>query len=205
MAAIAGNSVVLALHDYKDANNRGSHNQRLAVCSDVFTWLFCAEAIINIVSLGFIGRCQGRVYIKNGKVVSRKAYLRDPWNQLDFLIVVSGVLGAVLASDPSEQASGAGEEDGAGGLIQTLRLLRVLRPLKSIKTLPGMQALVAALILALPELAHVAIFFLFVFMLFGIVGLQEFSGLMYNRCRLDPEPTKLANGRLFWRKSEEHS
>ena len=52
MAAIAGNSVVLALHDYKDTNNSTLHNQRLAVGSDIFTWLFCVEAVINIIALG---------------------------------------------------------------------------------------------------------------------------------------------------------
>lgn len=40
-------------------------------------------------------------------------------------------------------------------------------------------------------------------MLFGIMGLQEFSGLVYNYCRVDPKPITLANGKLFWKKSEE--
>lgn len=70
VAAIAANSIVLALVDYKDPGNFTEHNQRLDYCGDVFTWLFCLEAIINIVTLGFIGGDKDQVYIKEGKVVS---------------------------------------------------------------------------------------------------------------------------------------
>ena len=203
MMAIMANSITLALVDYKDPVNFTTHNKRLDYCGDIFTWLFLLEAIINIVTLGLIGGDKDQVYIKDDKVVSRRAYLRDPWNQLDFVIVVAGVLGFVLQSDSKE--ADASSDDTVSGLIQILRLLRVLRPLKSIKTLPGMQALVGALIKAIPELVHVAIFFLFIFMLFGIMGLQEFSGILYNRCRIEPEPKELPNGKLFWEISDEYS
>ena len=80
MAAIAANSIVLGLVDYKDAGNFTEHNKRLDYCGDIFTWLFCLEAVINIVTLGFIGGGKDQVYVIEGKVVSRRAYLRDPWN-----------------------------------------------------------------------------------------------------------------------------
>ena len=38
--------------------------------------IFLLEAVIKIVAMGFIGHS--------------KAYLRDPWNIIDFVIVVTG-------------------------------------------------------------------------------------------------------------------
>jgi hypothetical protein len=47
---------------------------------------------------------------------------------------------------------------------------------------------VGALIKALPDFANVALFFLFVFYLFGTLGLYQYNGILYNRCRLNPIP-----------------
>ena len=52
--------------------------------------------------------------------------------------------------------------------------------------------LIVTLITALPALANVVIFLIFVFILFGILGLHQYSGSMYYRCRETQRP--FANG-----------
>ena len=115
IAAIIGNSVVLALNDYGDENNEKEWNRNLMVFGDIFTWLFFAESIIKIVALGF--------------VVMKNSYMRDAWNVVDFIIVVSGVIEFIAV-----------RQNSGGSLnVKPLRILRVIRPLKSINAMPSMR------------------------------------------------------------------
>jgi hypothetical protein len=41
---------------------------------------------------------------------------------------------------------------------------------------------------SLPELGNTLVFMLFFFLVFGIIGIQTFFGLTYQKCRLTPEP-----------------
>ena len=50
-----------------------------------------------------------------------------------------------------------------------------------------MRRLISALFSSLPKLGNVVVFLLFIFILFGILGVQQFSGSMYKRCRYDPD------------------
>lgn len=99
VVSIIANSIALAVTDYRDTTNYTQFNKHLAIYCDFFTWLFCVEAIINIVSLGFIGSAKAKEYVKNGKVVSKLPYIKDPWNKLDFIIVLSGVLSYLFQTD----------------------------------------------------------------------------------------------------------
>lgn len=72
--------------------------------------------------------------------------------------------------------------------MKALRTLRVLRPLRSIKSIPSMRKLIGSLIASLPALANVVVFLMFVFILFGILGVQQYVGAFYNRCRMTPQP-----------------
>ncbi len=51
-----------------------------------------------------------------------------------------------------------------------------------------MRILVASLMDALPDLGNVVMFLFFIIVLFGILGLQLFSGILENRCRLTEKP-----------------
>ena len=152
IAIIVGNSIVLALNDYKDFQNEGVKNQRLNFFGDIFTWLFFAESLIKIIALGFC--------------LSPNSYFRDTWNIVDFLIAVSGVIEFV-----GNLKQNTGKEGGISVNFKALRVVRVIRPLKSINAMPSMRQLVSALISSLPELGNVTIFLGFVFILFGILGL----------------------------------
>ena len=48
----------------------------------VFTYIYVAEAVLKIWALGFI--------------MAKDSYLRDSWNVLDFLIVVTGLISDIF-------------------------------------------------------------------------------------------------------------
>lgn len=169
------NSIVLALFDYSDRDSLGKYNQILNYVSAGFALAFLIEAVVKIIAMGFIGH--------------QYAYLRDPWNVLDFLIVVTGTIELVAYLSTIELV---------GINLKSLRNLRVLRPLRSVNAIPGMRRLVGTLIDSLIGLLNVAIFVLLLFILFGILGLQLFSGSLYNACRLDPTP----NESNYWQKAD---
>ena len=104
------NSIVLAIYDYNDRDNLLDHNQRLEKIGEVFTILFAMEMVLKILAQGFI--------------IHYNAYLRDIWNWLDFVVVVTGIMEMMELS---------------WFKVRALRTLRVLRPLRSIKAFPKMR------------------------------------------------------------------
>ena len=83
--------------------------------------------------------------------------MRDPWNGLDFLVVISGLV-EIFAGDKGSKS------------VRALRVLRVLRPLKSINAFPKMRRIISALLSSLPALGNAVAFMMFIFLLFGILG-----------------------------------
>ena len=75
----------------------------------VFTILFTIEMVVKMVAMGFFW--------------DKGSYLRDPWNWLDFLVVVMGYVSML-----------PGVEN-----VSSLRTFRILRPLKTMTTIPGMR------------------------------------------------------------------
>jgi hypothetical protein len=82
MLIIALNSLLLGMSDYSHVNShgelveQGSWRNRLIRRSElVFTLIFSLECALKIVGMGFYGQ---------------KGYLKDRWNWLDFLVVVTG-------------------------------------------------------------------------------------------------------------------
>jgi len=85
----------------------------------VFMGIFTMEMCVKILADGFI--------------LHKDSYLRNPWNIMDFIVVVSGFLPMVLAMVLPEQRKG-----GPGGPdLTTLRTFRVLRPLKLVSGVPS--------------------------------------------------------------------
>ena len=96
----------------------------------VFNGIFIIEMVVKVISLGF--------------VLELNSYLRNTWNQLDFLIVVFSIV------DMSLQG-----QDLA--FLKIVRMLRILRPLRFISHNPSMKILVNSLIESLAGLANVSI------------------------------------------------
>jgi hypothetical protein len=51
-----------------------------------------------------------------------------------------------------------------------------------------MRRLIESLLASLPSLGNAVVFMFFIFILFGILGVQQFKGMTYQRCRLTEKP-----------------
>ena len=76
IAVILMNSITLSLYDYSDRNSLGSLNQFLDKLNVGFTSFFISEALIKIVANGFI--------------IHKESYMRNGWNLIDSVVVISG-------------------------------------------------------------------------------------------------------------------
>uniref|UniRef100_A0A8C7X5F3 Calcium channel, voltage-dependent, T type, alpha 1H subunit a n=1 Tax=Oryzias sinensis TaxID=183150 RepID=A0A8C7X5F3_9TELE len=134
----------------------------LQVLDDCIFAFFAVEMVIKMMAFGVFGS---------------KCYLADRWNQLDFVIVMAGMLEYSL--------------DGQNASLSAIRTVRVLRPLRAINRVPSMRILVTLLLDTLPMLGNVLFLCFFVFFIFGIVGVQLWAGLLRNRCFLGEDTKSL--------------
>jgi voltage-dependent calcium channel L type alpha-1D len=125
-----------------------------------FIIIFTIECSLKIVVQGFYFCPEG--------------YLKDPWNILDFVVVLVGW----VSSDYKFLSSPlAGEGVSA---LRTLRSLRALRPLRTIQRLPGMRLVVAVLFECTPVFINICFVVFFFFTVFAIMGVQFFAGRFWS-------------------------
>ena len=148
---IVVNSIFLALEDPKQEVQADF----LEASEGIFLYLYTIEMVLKILGLGF--------------VLNRGSYLRDPWNLLDFVIVMSGYIPLFIQGNSGVNLSG-------------LRSLRVLRPLKTVTAIKKLRSLIITIFSAIPYLLEIMVVLVFVFLIFAIAGLQLFSGLLQNSC-----------------------
>jgi hypothetical protein len=70
------NSITLAMFDYTDRQSETEYNQILNKFEATFVAIYAGEALLRIIAYGF--------------VVSKHSYMRDFWNVLDFVVVLTG-------------------------------------------------------------------------------------------------------------------
>lgn len=92
-----------------------------------------------------------------GLIFNKGAYLRDGWNIMDGIIVISSLLPLFLGSTSSIN-------------LTSLRSLRVLRPLRTISSIRALKVLLATLFSAIPYLVNTVIILFFFFLVFAIGG-----------------------------------
>uniref|UniRef100_A0A669CFR2 Voltage-dependent T-type calcium channel subunit alpha-1H n=1 Tax=Oreochromis niloticus TaxID=8128 RepID=A0A669CFR2_ORENI len=156
MLVILLNCVTLGMYrPCEDVSCKSEWCRILQVLDDCIFAFFAVEMVIKMVALGIFGS---------------KCYFDDKWNQLDFVIVMAGMLEYSL--------------DGHNASLSAIRTVRVLRPLRAINRVPSMRILVTLLLDTLPMLGNVLLLCFFVFFIFGIVGVQLWEGLLRNRCFL---------------------
>ncbi|GFR23957.1 sodium channel protein 60E [Trichonephila clavata] len=126
----------------------------------VFLVIYTIEMIIKIIAKGFI--------------LSKYSYLRNPWNWLDFIVVLAGYITLCL------QAFGM-----AIGNLSGLRTFRVLRALKTVSITPGLKTIVNAMLHSLGMLAEVMTLTVFCLMVFALLALQLYVGLLRHKCVLN--------------------
>lgn len=166
------NSIILAMED----PTKSVQSNFIELSETFFLVVYTLEMTLKILGMGFL--------------FTRGAYLRDYWNMLDFIIVISAWVPIFLQSD------------GSTINLSGLRSLRVLRPLKTISSIRKLKALILTIFNAIPNLLEIVVVILFVFLIFAIGGLQLFRGLLQNRCfdpttGVSPTPNSLCGGEDF--------
>lgn len=81
--------------------------------------------------------------------------MRDPWNVIDFVVVVIGII-SLIPNFPN---------------LKSLRILRIFRPLRSINAVPSIKRLVSTLLMSLPQMGYLVSFLLFFITIFAILGI----------------------------------
>ncbi|XP_074483170.1 sodium channel protein type 2 subunit alpha-like isoform X2 [Sebastes fasciatus] len=121
-----------------------------------FTGIYTFESLIKILARGF---CVGKF-----------TFLRDPWNWLDFSVILMAYVTEFVHL----------------GNVSALRTFRVLRALKTISVIPGLKTIVGALIQSVKKLSDVMILTVFCLSVFALIGLQLFMGNLRQKCVRTP-------------------
>ncbi|XP_064494911.1 sodium channel protein type 5 subunit alpha-like isoform X6 [Pseudopipra pipra] len=143
-----------------------------------FTGIYTFESLIKILARGFC--------------MTEFTFLRDPWNWLDFSVIVMAYITEFVDL----------------GNVSALRTFRVLRALKTISVISGLKTIVGALIQSVKKLADVMILTVFCLSVFALIGLQLFMGNLRHKCVRDYTMFNFTNGSLYldgrmWNTSEE--
>nr|KAG5712091.1 hypothetical protein BaRGS_020817 [Batillaria attramentaria] len=161
LLTIIANCIVLALEEHLPEGDKTPLALQLDDTEVYFLGIFCVEAFLKIVALGF--------------VLHKGSYLRNIWNIMDFVVVVTGFI-TLFAS---------GSSTGNFNL-RTLRAVRVLRPLKLVSGIPSLQVVLKSIIRAMAPLLQVCLLVLFAIVIFAIIGLEFYVGVFHSACfRID--------------------
>ncbi|XP_058483634.1 voltage-dependent R-type calcium channel subunit alpha-1E-like isoform X1 [Solea solea] len=156
LATITANCVVLALEQHLPGEDKTPMAKRLEKTEPYFIGIFCFEAGIKLLALGF--------------VLHKGSYLRNGWNVMDFIVVLSGILAT------------AGAHMNIPVDLRTLRAVRVLRPLKLVSGIPSLQIVLKSIMKAMIPLLQIGLLLFFAILMFAIIGLEFYSGKLHHTC-----------------------
>uniref|UniRef100_A0AAQ6ADI9 Voltage-dependent calcium channel alpha-1 subunit IQ domain-containing protein n=1 Tax=Amphiprion ocellaris TaxID=80972 RepID=A0AAQ6ADI9_AMPOC len=166
LATITANCVVLALEQHLPGEDKTPMAKRLEKTEPYFIGIFCFEAGIKLVALGF--------------VFHKGSYLRNGWNVMDFIVVLSGILAT------------AGAHMNIPVDLRTLRAVRVLRPLKLVSGIPSLQIVLKSIMKAMIPLLQIGLLLFFAILMFAIIGLEFYSGKLHHTCLPSDDILELA-------------
>ncbi|XP_033633746.1 sodium channel protein 1 brain-like isoform X2 [Asterias rubens] len=166
------NCVFLAL-DAPKFDPNAEDSVLLAVAEYVFTGIYTVEMVVKIIARGFI--------------LQKKTYLRDPWNWLDFSVIVLAYVTFIL------------EFGGVPvGNLSGIRTFRVLRAFKTISVIPGLKSIINALLRSAKMLGEVFLLTVFVLAIFALVSLQLYMGVLRQKCVLNINITAINETEEFY-------
>uniref|UniRef100_A0A8C8SRU4 Voltage-dependent P/Q-type calcium channel subunit alpha n=1 Tax=Pelusios castaneus TaxID=367368 RepID=A0A8C8SRU4_9SAUR len=151
-ATIIANCIVLALEQHLPDEDKTPMSERLDDTEPYFIGIFCFEAGIKIIALGF--------------AFHKGSYLRNGWNVMDFVVVLTGILAKV----------------GSDFDLRTLRAVRVLRPLKLVSGIPSLQVVLKSIMKAMIPLLQIGLLLFFAILIFAIIGLEFYMGKFHTTC-----------------------
>ncbi|XP_075762182.1 voltage-dependent N-type calcium channel subunit alpha-1B isoform X5 [Pelodiscus sinensis] len=152
LATIIANCIVLALEQHLPEDDKTPMSERLDDTEPYFIGIFCFEAGIKIIALGF--------------VFHKGSYLRNGWNVMDFVVVLTGILATA----------------GTDFDLRTLRAVRVLRPLKLVSGIPSLQVVLKSIMKAMVPLLQIGLLLFFAIVMFAIIGLEFYMGKFHKTC-----------------------
>ena len=147
------NSFVLVFETYTQFNILSQ------ILNYIFFSIYFVEFIFKIVAYGF--------------VLNENTYLRDPWNWLDFFVVMVSTITLLLSFSNN---------------FNYLRLFRIIRLLKTIKIFPNLKRFVSTIINSFYDLISVFLLMFFFYLIFSILGLTLFNDRFNYMCRLNKTP-----------------
>ncbi|XP_062829996.1 voltage-dependent P/Q-type calcium channel subunit alpha-1A isoform X12 [Anolis carolinensis] len=153
LATIIANCIVLALEQHLPDDDKTPMSERLDDTEPYFIGIFCFEAGIKIIALGF--------------AFHKGSYLRNGWNVMDFVVVLTGILATV----------------GTEFDLRTLRAVRVLRPLKLVSGIPSLQVVLKSIMKAMIPLLQIGLLLFFAILIFAIIGLEFYMGKFHTACK----------------------
>ncbi|XP_053671841.1 voltage-dependent calcium channel type A subunit alpha-1 isoform X1 [Anopheles nili] len=155
LLTIIANCVVLALEEHLPHGDKTVLAQKLEKTEAYFLGIFCVEASLKILALGF--------------VMHKHSYLRNIWNIMDFFVVVTGSMTIFAEANVDVD-------------LRMLRSFRVLRPLKLVSRIPSLQVVLKSIIKAMAPLLQIGLLVLFAIVIFAIIGLEFYSGALHRSC-----------------------
>ncbi|XP_066509267.1 voltage-dependent P/Q-type calcium channel subunit alpha-1A-like isoform X14 [Hoplias malabaricus] len=152
LTTIIANCIVLALEQHLPVGDKTPLSERLEETEPYFIAIFCFESGIKILALGF--------------AFHKDSYLRNGWNVMDFVVVLTGILSTV----------------GSELDLRTLRAVRVLRPLKLVSGIPSLQVVLKSIMKAMIPLLQIGVLLFVAILMFAIIGLEFYSGKFHKTC-----------------------
>ncbi|XP_029905891.1 LOW QUALITY PROTEIN: calcium channel, voltage-dependent, P/Q type, alpha 1A subunit, b [Myripristis murdjan] len=152
LTTIIANCIVLALEQHLPDGDKTPLSERLEETEPYFIAIFCFESGIKILALGF--------------ALHKGSYLRNGWNVMDFVVVLTGILSSV----------------GSQFDLRTLRAVRVLRPLKLVSGIPSLQVVLKSIMKAMIPLLQIGLLLFVAILMFAIIGLEFYMGKFHTTC-----------------------
>jgi hypothetical protein len=118
-----------------------------------FSGIFMCEFIIKTISRGLLS--------------GESSYLKDRWNYIDFMVVISSILDLAISSVDFSK-------------IKVTRLLRTLRPFRYINYNTSMKIVVIALLQSIVAILNVVFIQGIVLLMFAILGVSLLAGKLYS-------------------------
>eukprot|EP00759_Apiculatamorpha_spiralis_P047084 PhF_6_TR42990/c0_g1_i1/m.65569/K04857/CACNA1S; voltage-dependent calcium channel L type alpha-1S len=153
LLVIIVNCVTMALDDPSGADTPLQH--AVDNMDYVFLVIFILEMLLKMVAMGLC--------------LHEKAYFRSPWNVLDFVIVIAGIISVIPMS-------------GDTGFLVILRFFRIIRPLRTVSRVPGLKAIIGTLWHSIPMMRDVFLLLGFLMVAFAIFGMHLWSDDVHYRC-----------------------
>ncbi|KAI4817196.1 hypothetical protein KUCAC02_009472 [Chaenocephalus aceratus] len=195
LATIIANCIVLALEQHLPEHDKTPMSERLDDTEPYFIGIFCFEAAIKIIALGF--------------AFHKGSYLRNGWNVMDFVVVLTvkvrlytfQIFWSVFKQRDAQpdkhtetstlalrlRASRILATVGTDFDLRTLRAVRVLRPLKLVSGIPSLQVVLKSIMKAMVPLLQIGLLLFFAILMFAIIGVEFYMGKFHSTCFIDDD------------------